>query len=366
MKKILAILLSAAMLTSLIGGCSSGGSQTSSAASSEAGQAASQGEQQGNAQGKVKKIAFCFQDLETQFWVAGHKAVVDTLKGKGIEVVEYNGNQDANKQLEQVNDAIAQNVDGIILIPQDGESALTMIKTANKADVPIAIFNRPPTTEDGNAIVVVADNQNVAYKAGQHMVAQAKALYEKTKKKIVVGHMIGDLGDPNAIARKKGFEAAMAEAPDIFGKTVEIPTKWDANTALANLRNAMQANSDIGMIFCGSDFLYPQIQSVLEPLGKWKKIGDDNHIILGAVDGDSTAGKLMDEGYVDATGVQDVYFEANACMEEIIKAVEAGNKQPDKTVQDPGFALTQANMKEMHDKMWGNILSKASSGSSQS
>lgn len=365
MKKILAILLSAAMLTSLIGGCSSNGSQTSSA-SSEAGQTASQGAQQSDAQGAGKKIAFCFQDLETEFWVAAHKSIVETLKGQGFEVVEYNGNQDANKQLEQVNDAIAQNVDGIILIPQDGESALTMIKTANKADVPIAIFNRPPTTEDGNAIVVVADNQNIAYKAGQHMVAQAKARYEKTKKKIVIGHMIGDLGDTNAIARKKGFEAAVAEAPDIFEKTVEIPTKWDANTALANLRNAMQANPDISMIFCGSDFLYPQIQSVLEPLGKWKKIGDDNHVILGAVDGDSGAGKLMDDGYVDATGVQDVYSEANACMTELLKAIQSCVKSPDKTIQDAGFALTQANMKEMHDKMWGNILRKASSSSSQS
>lgn len=64
------------------------------------------------------KICFAFQDLETEFWVAGHKAITETLRNQGIEVIEVNGNQDANRQLEQVRDCIAQGVDGIILIPR--------------------------------------------------------------------------------------------------------------------------------------------------------------------------------------------------------------------------------------------------------
>ena len=56
----------------------------------------------------ASKIAFCFQDLETEFWVAAYDAITEELTNRGIEVLEYNGNEDANKQLEQVNDAIAQ------------------------------------------------------------------------------------------------------------------------------------------------------------------------------------------------------------------------------------------------------------------
>ena len=303
-----------------------------------------------------RKIAFCFQDLETEFWVAGHKAIVETLSGEGIKVIEYNGNQDANKQLEQVNDAIAQKVDGIIIIPQDGESAVTIVKTANRAGVPIAVFNRPPSNKDGKAIVAVADNQAIAYQAAKYMVEQARKRFTNTGKKAVVGHMIGDLGDPNAVYRKQGFEQAAAEDPEVIDRIIEIPTKWDANTGLANLRSAMQANPDINLIFCGSDFLYPQIQSVLEPLGKWKKIGDPDHVIMGAVDGDSHAGELMDQGYVDATAVQDVYFEAEACMKELLAAIALGQKTPEKWVNDPGFALNQGNMAQRHDDMWGNKL----------
>ncbi|MDX9940547.1 MAG: hypothetical protein RBT44_11420, partial [Sphaerochaetaceae bacterium] len=35
-------------------------------------------------------IAFCFQDLETEFWVAGHKAITETLRENGIKVIEKN------------------------------------------------------------------------------------------------------------------------------------------------------------------------------------------------------------------------------------------------------------------------------------
>ena len=82
-------------------------------------------------------ICFGFQDLETEYWVAAHNAITKTLESRGIKVIEKNAHQDANRQLEQIRDAIAQNVDGIIIIPQDGESALTIIGEANNAGIPV-------------------------------------------------------------------------------------------------------------------------------------------------------------------------------------------------------------------------------------
>src|SRR5690606_9447666 len=59
-------------------------------------------------------ICWAFQDLETEFWVAGHKAVIQSLEEGGHTVIERNANESANKQLEQIRDCIAQGVDGII------------------------------------------------------------------------------------------------------------------------------------------------------------------------------------------------------------------------------------------------------------
>lgn len=297
-------------------------------------------------------VCFAFQDLETEFWVAGHKAITETLKSKGVEVLERNANQDANRQLEQIAAAIARGVDGIIIIPQDGESAVTIVGEANKAGVPIAVFNRPPANRSNPAIVIVADNERISEQAVAYMAEQAKKLGRKVTPLILVG----DLGDNNAVARRKGFMTVIEKNPDLFNPVVEVPTKWDAATAQANLEAALQRSSEVDFIFTSSDQMYPQIRAVLEPLGKWKKIGEPGHVILGGVDGDTLAARWMKEGYVDATGVQDLFYEADAVMAELLKAIESGEKTPNKWLEDPGFALTQANMAERAMDMWGYKL----------
>ena len=103
--------------------------------------------------------------------------------------------------------------------------------------------------------------------------------------------------------------------PDLFEAPVEIATKWNSQVALAGLEAAMTADPEIDFIFTSSDFLFPTIQSVLEPLGKWKKSGEEGHVILGGLDGDDGACKLIQEGYVDSTGVQDVYLEAELALD---------------------------------------------------
>jgi ABC-type sugar transport system substrate-binding protein len=307
-------------------------------------------------------ICFAFQDLETEYWVAAHKAITETLKARSVIVLQRNAHQDANRQLEQVRDAIAQDVDGIIMIPQDGESAVTIIGEANRAGVPIGVFNRPPANKSNPALVVVADNTRIAEEAVVYMANAARKLNRKMTPLILVG----DLGDQNAIERRNGFYNAVNAHPDLFKKPIEVPTKWDAATTLANLEAALQVEPGVDFIFTSSDFLYPQIKAVLEPLGKWKPIGDAGHVILGGLDGDSTAYRLMQEGYVDATGVQDLFFEANAIMDVLLESIEKGQTKPEKWIQDTGFALTQENMAERRMDMWGcRILKQAGAGTEQ-
>lgn len=299
--------------------------------------------------GDQVSVCFGFQDLETEFWVAAHKAIVETLTEQGIQVMERNANEDANRQLEQVRACIARGVDGIIIIPQDGESAVTIVGEANKAGVPIGVFNRPPANDSNPAIVVVADNEQISQEAMEYMAEEAKKLGRKVTPLILVG----DLGDSNAVARRKGFMNVIEANPDLFNKPIEVPTKWDAATTQANLEAALQQNPDIDLLFTSSDFLYPQVRAVLEPLGKWKRIGEPGHVILGGVDGDVRAARWMREGYVDATGVQDLFYEADVMLEALLAAMESGEKTPEQWIDDPGFALTQANMEERAMDMWG-------------
>lgn len=303
-----------------------------------------------------RTICFNFQALETEFWAAGKLAISEGLAAGGAKVLEFNSNEDANRQLEQINDCITQNADGIIFIPQDGASADTVIKTANEADVPVVAFNRPPASDTGNAIVVVADNRAIAKQTVEYLVSEARKQFEATGEKLTPLIMVGDLADVNAVGRRDGFYDAMQGTDDIFEKVIEVETKWDATTAQQNLQSALQANPGVDLIFTSSDFMYPQIQAVLSPLGKWKPAGEEGHVIMGGLDGDNRACNLMREKYVDATGVQDLLFEAQASVTELTAAIDAGNTQVDKVVNDAGFALTLANMAEREQDMWGCVI----------
>ena len=298
-------------------------------------------------------ICFSFVDLESQFWVAGHQAITTTLADAGHNVIERNANEDANRQLEQVRDCIAQGVDGIILIPQDGETATTIVAEAQDSDIPIAVFNRPPS-DLSRGIVVVADNATIAGQAVDFVVDQALAATPADAKLNAI-IVVGDLGDPNAVGRKDGFYASINKHADRFNVT-EVASNWDAATALGNLEAAVTANPQVDLLFTSSDFLWPTIRSVFEPRGMWKKTGEEGHVWMAGLDGDATACQLIKEGQVDATGVQDLYFEAEQALAAILAAIDAGEVAPNQVIADPGFALTTANFGEREMDMWGCVL----------
>ncbi len=192
-------------------------------------------------------VCYAFQDLSTGFWVAGHGAIVETLKAGGVEVIELNGGHDANRQLEQVKDCIAQGGDGIILTADDGDSGTVVVAEAQESDVPIATFNRPPS-DMTKGIIVVADNEAVARAAVDAMVDEAKKKMAATGQKLKPLILMGDLGDPNAVQRRAGFMNSIGAHPDLFEAPVEVATKWNSQVALAGLEAAMTADPSIDFI----------------------------------------------------------------------------------------------------------------------
>ena len=106
-----------------------------------------------------------------------------------------------------------------------------------------------------------------------------------------------------------------------------IPTEWNQEKAQAGLVNALQANPDISFIFTSSDFLFPSIVSRSEVGGQiQERSATEGHVLLGGFDGDATAYQMLVDGYLDADGVQDVYFEAAAAVQAVLdlKAGQTG------------------------------------------
>ena len=292
-------------------------------------------------------IGVAFETLQTEYWVAGYEAIKAECARRGFKVVEAVADNDANRQLEQVKNFITRKVDGIILVPKDAKTCIPMIKAANSAQIPIVLFNRPADKSDAKSVAVVADNFALTRDTVNYMIGEARKKGGKLKAMILVG----DLGDINAVGRRDGFEAALKDAPGLLDLVARVPTDWNQEKAQAGVVNALQANPDIQFIFTSSDFLFPSIVSALKSAGKYKKIGEPDHVILGGFDGDATAWQMLKDGYLDATGVQDVYFEAQQSVQAVVD-LRSGKSVPE-IVRDPGFVIQQGNMKDRSAQMWG-------------
>ena len=58
----------------------------------------------------------------------------------------------------------------------------------------------------------------------------------------------------------------------------------------------------------------------------------------------------------DATGVQDVYFEAEKAVQAVLD-LRAGKEVPE-LILDPGFVIHQGNLREKAERMWGANVKK--------
>jgi inositol transport system substrate-binding protein len=301
-------------------------------------------------------IGVAFETLQTEFWVAAIDAIRADLGQRRFQVQEAIADGDANRQLEQVQNFVARRVDGIVVVPKDAKSVIPMIKAANAAQIPIVLFNRPPDPSDAKSVAIVADNLGIARSTVEHLCALAR----KTGKKQKAAILIGDLGDVNAVARRDGFDQAAAACADAIEVVARIPTEWNQEKALAGVTNALQANPDLGLVFTSSDFMLPSIASALKQAGRYRRSGEEGHVILGGFDGDATAWRMIDEGYLDATGVQDVFFEAQAAIQAVLD-LKAG-KDVKAQILDKGFVIHQGNKAQMAPRMWGAQMAGKKAG----
>ena len=306
------------------------------------------------ASGGAKKltVGVAFETLQTEYWVAGFEAIKAELKKRDIIMLEAVADQDASRQLQQVKTFITRGVDGIILVPKDAKTCIPMIRAANEAKIPIVLFNRPADKSDAISTAIVADNRTLTRDTVAYMIEQARKTGAKQKAMVV----LGDLGDINAIGRRDGFEDAVKGNESLIEVVSRVPSEWNQEKAQAGVANALQATPDISFIFTSSDFLFPSITSALKAAGRYKKIGEPGHVILGGFDGDATAFQMLKDGYLDATGVQDVYFEAQQSVQALIDRREG--KTVGEVILDPGFVIHQANLNEKSGRMWGANIKK--------
>jgi ribose/xylose/arabinose/galactoside ABC-type transport system permease subunit/ABC-type sugar transport system substrate-binding protein len=302
-----------------------------------------------------RKIALLFDSLLSPFWTVSLDLMREEASKRGWSVFEAVSNTDDARQYQQVQSVIQRGVDGIIIVHTDDKAVLPAIRLANKANVPMVHFNRPPAANDAYSVAVVADNRKIMRETVEALMGVARQRGREFKAAL----LIGDLRDANAVQRRAGIQDALKQNTDIVEVVAQVATEWNADKAFTGLLNALQARPDINLLVSSSDFLAPQIEQALKTAGKWKKSDQPGHVLIASFDGDANAYAQLADGYFDCDGVQNLSYEV-ALSFDALERLWNGEKLP-KVLVDTGLVILRENLQKKRDQMWGYSVWKSES-----
>lgn len=324
-RKVLSVLLVAAMAGTMLMGCNSG---DSSSGGSDKGGSSDEG-------GKHYKFAYTCMDGTNPFFVTIEDKIRELVEEKGDELISTDPANDVSLQITQVEDMVSQNIDGIFLNPVEAEGILPALDTLKNADVPIVNFD----TE-------VADMSYVTSYTGSDNYNAGKVCGEDLVKKCPNGGKIIVLDSPtmNSVTdRTNGFLDA------IKGKGFDIVAQQDAKgnleVSMGIAEDLLQGNSDVVAIFGGND------PTALGALAAANAAGLKDVLIYG-VDGSPDVKSELASGdsLMEGTGAQSPIAIAEKAVEimyDVMDGKEVEDRYPVET-----FLITADNVDEYGTDGW--------------
>ena len=170
-KKLLAFLLMAAMLLSLVACGGNGTNNTSSNTGNNAGNqtnnSTSDTGDSGAAGGQKVGISMPTQSLER--WNRDGSYLDEQFKSAGYETILTYSDNDTNRQVNDIQNMIAEDVDLLVVAAIDGEALNTVMNEAGEAGIPVIAYDRL-IMNDNVQYYVSFDNERVGTLQGQYIV----------------------------------------------------------------------------------------------------------------------------------------------------------------------------------------------------
>ncbi|WP_273853780.1 ribose ABC transporter substrate-binding protein RbsB [Guptibacillus spartinae] len=231
------------------------------------------------------KIGLSVSTLNNPFFVSMKDGVEAEAKDKGMDVVVVDAQNDAAKQISDVEDLIQQGVDVLLINPTDSAAISTAVQSANSLGIPVVTLDR--SAEKGEvATLVSSDNEKGGEMAGEFLVDQ---LGEGAK----VAELEGVPGASATRERGKGFHNIADEKLDVVAKQT---ANFDRTEGLNTMENLLQGNPDIEAVFAHNDEMALGALQAIQSSGK--------DILVVGFDGNEDAINSIQDGKLSATVAQ--------------------------------------------------------------
>ena len=229
-KKVMALMLCAAMVTSMSATAAFAAEEKEDAATEESADSTAAEDPTAQFDGLKANEAYVFpmmvKSFQSTYWDAAQEGMKKASKELGVTYKPQgpNSESDIADQVNMINTAIASNPVGLGLAACDTSSVTDALKTCAEKGIPVVTFDTGIADAPEGSVVceVCTDNAQAGAVAAENMYNSIKDVVKDAEGQVVIGEVNQDATAQNIQQRGTGFINKMIELLQADGKTVAV------------------------------------------------------------------------------------------------------------------------------------------------
>lgn len=254
----------------------------------------------------------------------------------GVTVQVEDAQNDASRQLDQVQNFVSSGVDAIIVVAVDGDSTPALTKMATDAGIPIVYANHPPADVDKlpETAAFVGSNE-----------IDSGTLETKEVCRLLGGKgaayvLMGPLNNHSSLTRTKDIHDVIA-TDECKGMSVieEQSANWDRLEAANIMTNWLSTGREFNAIIANND------EMAIGAIQAMKAAGVDmSKVVVGGIDATPDGLAAMAAGDLDVTVFQNAIAQGAAAMDAAVAL--SRDQKTARQIWVPFELVTPENMKD--------------------
>ncbi|MBY6049747.1 D-ribose ABC transporter substrate-binding protein [Vannielia litorea] len=255
-------------------------------------------------------IAIITPSHDNPFFKAEADGAAAKAEELGYETMVLVHDDDANKQSELFDSAIAAGVAAIILDNAGADASVAAVQKAKDAGIPSFLIDRE-ITETGVAVSQIVSNN---YQGAQLGAEEFVALMGEEGK---YAELVGKESDTNAGIRSQGYHDVIDQYPELE-MVAQQTANWSQTEAFTVMESMLQANPDIKGVISGNDTMAMGAWAALEAAGR-------TDVIVVGFDGSNDVRDSILAGGIKATVLQPAYAQAQMAVMQADQFLKTGS-----------------------------------------
>ena len=268
----------------------------------------------------------------------------DGIEAHGGTVISVDGEYSVEKQTNDVQDLILQNVVGVGILPTDGAAAVSWVDTFNERGILVAagasaigypdevLKTKGDYVYPGLVAQANSNDYESGVKIGEYVAANLPT--DRVGKIAIVEGAPGSISNDQ---RTDGFVAGLEASGVQFDVVATQPTDWTPENAEAVCQNVLTANPDLDYFYIHADTLSTGCAHAVQQSGSTAKI-------VSAAGGAKDGNDLIAAGEITASICTKPYTQGKAMADALWAAVVDGDTTRGAFLTYPLLVVTKDNL----------------------